>query len=134
MPESKDASFSSALNLLLLVTCPTPAILPAWYLLQRCQSAQHYHQAVLWAADTDRLCTLVVQRPVSAVAALYFGTGVVLFWTISLVQQSTWVRFMKQKRSSWLLASSDTACAHAASRESAPSTVEACVLEQHTLF
>ncbi|KAK9832532.1 hypothetical protein WJX81_006557 [Elliptochloris bilobata] len=39
----------------------------------------------------NTLCYLGLRRPVSAVAALYFGTGVVLFWTISLAQQSTWL-------------------------------------------
>ena len=76
--------------MLLLVTSPLPAIIPAWYLLWRCQSAQHYQwlDAHL-AGDNKWLCTLIVQRPVSAVAILYFGTGVVLFWALSLAQQST---------------------------------------------
>ena len=78
--------------MLLLVTCPLPAILPAWYLLWKCQGAQQYQDLdALFAADSKWLCTLFVQRPVSAVAILYLGTGVVVFWALSLAQQSTWV-------------------------------------------
>lgn len=97
MLEYKHDTSKTALNLLLLVTCPVPAVLPAWYLLWRCQTAQHHLQGALWAADKNWLCTLVVQRPVSAVAALYFGTGVVLFWVISLAQQSTWVSLVERR-------------------------------------
>lgn len=88
--ESKDSCSRSVTNLLLLVTCPLPAVLPAWYLLRSCQTSQHYYQAALWAADINWLCTLVVQRPVSAVACLFMSSGVVL-WAISLAQRSTWV-------------------------------------------
>ncbi len=76
-------------NLALLAAAPLPSVLPALYLSHSCPAAPAHGAAAADAAAP--LCRLLLQRPVSAAAALYFLSGVLAFWLVGLAQRSTWV-------------------------------------------
>ena len=83
-----------AANLVMLLLVPIPAIISAAYIIRSCPTAVSRKCKGADCSALRSLCVVGLQRPVTTAAALYFGVGVLLFWVISLIQQSTWVRLL----------------------------------------
>lgn len=81
-----------AVNLVMLLLVPIPAVISAVYIFRSCPTAVSGNCKGAECSALRSLCVMGLQRPVTTAAALYFGVGVLLFWVISLIQQSTWVR------------------------------------------
>jgi hypothetical protein len=88
---------TSVVNLALLFGAPTPSFAYAIFLRGACNESQYHLAAFKHGAVSsgitwpDMACAFGYQHPFLTANALFFLNVSVLFWIISILQQSTWL-------------------------------------------